>query len=146
MKRLDELIRGLDLFDREIFDTVRDSIRENENRILDYNRIAQLYELGINRNGVEISSYAPYKDLTIALKSLKGQITTHVTLKDEGGFYSSFFIEYLSGACMIRFRDKKSADLVLKYGEEIAGLTDENFIKVRDKIVRTKIMQKLKRI
>lgn len=68
-------------------------ITDNEAYIVDMNAEIQLYEEGVNRLGVSIMDYAPYRPLTIAIKEEKGQPTNRVTLRDTGDFESSFYIE-----------------------------------------------------
>lgn len=70
---------------------IQNIIWDNEAYIVDLNAEEQLFEQGINRLGVEISDYAPYSPVTIAIKEAKGQPTNRVTLRDEGDFESSFF-------------------------------------------------------
>ena len=105
---------------------IQDIIWKNEAYIVDMNAEEQLYEQGINRLGVDISDYAPYSPVTIEIKRLKGQPTNRVTLRDEGDFESSFFLEVGDKQFEIKASDFKTEDLVKKYGEQILGLTDEN--------------------
>ena len=105
---------------------IQDIIWKNEAYIVDMNAEEQLYEQGINRLGVDISDYAPYSPVTIEIKRLKGQPTNRVTLRDEGDFERSFFLEVGDKQFEIKASDFKTEDLVKKYGEQILGLTDEN--------------------
>lgn len=105
---------------------IQNIIWDNEAYIVDLNAEEQLFEQGINRLGVEISDYAPYSPVTIAIKEAKGQPTNRVTLRDEGGFESSFFLEVGDKQFEIKASDFKTEDLIKKYGRQILGLTDEN--------------------
>ena len=105
---------------------IQDIIWKNEAYIVDMNAEEQLFEQGINRLGVDISDYAPYSPVTIEIKRLKGQPTNRVTLRDEGDFERSFFLEVGDKQFEIKASDFKTEDLVKKYGEQILGLTDEN--------------------
>jgi hypothetical protein len=105
---------------------IQNIIWDNEAYIVDLNAEEQLYEQGINRLGVEIADYAPYSPVTIAIKEAKGQPTNRVTLRDEGDFESSFFLEVGDKQFEIRASDFKTEDLIRKYGRQILGLTDEN--------------------
>ena len=60
---------------------IQNIIWDNEAYIVDLNAEEQLFEQGINRLGVEISDYAPYSPVTIAIKEAKGQPTNRVTLR-----------------------------------------------------------------
>ncbi len=50
-----------------------------------------------------------------------------MTLRDEGDFHFSLFIDFLPDGFQIKALDWKSGFLVSQYGESILGLTDENF-------------------
>lgn len=127
MKKLDDLISRLKNFEDEIIKVIEEVVRENDNIILDMNAEDQLFQKGITRKGVEIASFAPYAPLTIEIKKLKGQPTSRVTLRDEGDFHRSFYIEYQADGFQIKASDWKTEDLMFRYGEEILGLTDDNF-------------------
>lgn len=105
---------------------IQNIIWENEAYIVDLNAEEQLFEQGINRLGVEISDYAPYSPVTIEIKAAKGQPTNRVTLRDEGDFESSFFLEVGTKQFEIKASDWKTEELIKKYGRQILGLTDEN--------------------
>lgn len=105
---------------------IQNIIWDNEAYIVDLNAEEQLYEQGINRLGVEIADYAPYSPVTIAIKEAKGQPTNRVTLRNEGDFESSFFLEVGDKQFEIKASDFKTEDLIRKYGRQILGLTDEN--------------------
>lgn len=107
---------------------VRDIIDSGEVTafIIDANAEEQLFEQGINRLGVDIMDYRPYTPLTIAIKKEKGQPTNRVTLRDEGDFHSSFYLEVGDEQFEIKASDFKTEDLIKKYGRQILGLTNEN--------------------
>lgn len=105
---------------------IQNIIWENEAYIVDMNAEEQLFEQGINRLGVEISDYAPYSPVTIKIKEANGQPTNRVTLRDEGDFESSFFLEVGTKHFEIKASDWKTEELIKKYGRQILGLTDEN--------------------
>lgn len=105
---------------------IQQIIWDNDAYIVDMNAEEQLFEQGINRLGVDIMDYAPYRPLTIQIKEEKGQPTNRVTLRDTGDFESSFFIEANDRQFEIKASDFKTEDLIKKYGRQILGLTDEN--------------------
>lgn len=146
MKKLDELIFRLKSFDGEIMKIIEQVVRENDNIILDMNAEDQLLEKGITRKGVEIASFAPYAPLTIEIKKLKGQPTSRVTLRDEGDFHRSFYIEYITGGFQIKADDWKTQDLMFRYGEEILGLTDDNFHEFAVDYVKPALNESLKKL
>lgn len=105
---------------------IQQIILDNESYIVDMNAEIQLYEQGINNLGVDIADYEPYSPLTIEIKQSKGQPTNRVTLRDEGDFESSFFLEVGNTQFEIKASDWKTEELIQKYGRQILGLTDEN--------------------
>ena len=105
---------------------IQQIILDNESYIVDMNAEVQLYEQGINNLGVDIADHAPYSPLTIEIKQSKGQPTNRVTLRDEGDFESSFFLEVGNTQFEIKASDWKTEELIHRYGRQILGLTDEN--------------------
>ena len=146
MKRLAYLIQRLKSLESEIFDAARKTLEENKEIILDMNSEDQLFEKGINREGVEIASFAPYSPVTIQIKREKGQPTNRVTLRDEGDFHYSFFIEFTDDGFEIKASDWKARNLVANYGETILGLTNENFRDLAVNYVAPEILKILKTI
>lgn len=107
---------------------IQSIILENEYVITDMNSEDQLYEHGVNRLGVNIMDYAPYSPLTIEIKKEKGQPYNRVTLRDEGDFEQSFYVEADKQQFTIKAEDWKTEDLIQRYGRQILGLTEENKI------------------
>lgn len=143
MQKLDNLISRLKSFEDEIIKVIEQVVRENEAIILDMNAEDQLYEKGIDRTGTFIADYAPYAPLTIEIKKLKGQPTSRVTLRDEGDFHRSFFIEYTTEGFQIKADDWKTSDLMKGYGDEILGLTDDNFAEFANDYVKPALAELL---
>jgi hypothetical protein len=79
----------------------------------------QMYD-GINSQGLAIEP--EYHPFTVIEKERKGQISTHVTLKDTGDFYNAIYIENRATDFLIDSKDRKSNTLQEKYGDEIFGL------------------------
>lgn len=121
-------------------------IWDNDAYILDMNSEEQLFEQGINRLGVDISDYMPYSPLTIAIKEEKGQPTNRVTLRDEGDFESSFFLEVSDKQFEIKAGDWKTEELIKKYGRQILGLTDSNISKLIWQYIYPDLMEKAKNV
>lgn len=146
MERLQILIDKLKRFEEEIFSAIEKALRENEAIIVEMNSEDQLYEKGINREGVSIASFAPYSPITIQIKREKGQPTNRVTLRDEGDFHYSFFIEFREDSFKIVADDWKTKQLIAGYGETILGLTDENFKDLALNYVAPEIIKLLKEL
>lgn len=123
---------------------VQQIIYDNEAYIVDLNAEEQLYEQGVNNLGVSISDYAPYSPVTIEIKKAKGQPTNRVTLRDEGDFESSFFLEVGQNQFEIKASDWKTEDLIKKYGRQILGLTNENIEKLIWDFIYPDLLSKLK--
>ena len=121
-------------------------ITDNEAYIVDMNAEIQLYEEGVNRLGVSIMDYAPYRPLTIAIKEEKGQPTNRVTLRDTGDFESSFYIEVGDRQFEIKASDWKTEELIKKYGRQILGLTDENILSLIWDYIYPDLMKKAKEV
>lgn len=124
---------------------VQQIIWDNEAYIIDMNAEEQLFEQGINRLGVSIMDYAPYSPITISIKQQKGQPTNRVTLRDEGDFHSSFFLEVGDKQFEIKAADWKTEDLIKKYGRQILGLTDENISKLIWQYIYPDLMSEAKK-
>lgn len=127
---------------------VRDIIDSGEVTafIIDANAEEQLFEQGINRLGVDIMDYRPYTPLTIAIKKEKGQPTDRVTLRDEGDFHSSFYLEVGDTQFEIKAADFKTEDLIKKYGRQILGLTNENIAELIWQYVYPDLLNKAKKM
>lgn len=141
---LQDKINALNQFKLNINEYIQNEVISNEFDIVYMNAELQLNRQGINRDGIDIMSYAPYAPLTVSIKLKKQQPTTRVTLKDTGAFHSSFAVVAGNDSFKIEAYDTKTRDLIAKYGESILGLTDENLsILARDTIL-PKLRDRLK--
>lgn len=104
---------------------LRELIIQNEDYIVSLNK-DQLNNEGINSQGVEIASYAPYTPATVARKVKKHQPYDRVTLRDTGKFQAGFHLVMTPKTFRVTSSDKKTDELVEKYGSYIFGLTSEN--------------------
>lgn len=125
---------------------IKQILWDNEAYIVDLNAQGQLYEQGITSLGIKISDYLPYAPLTIEIKQAKGQPTDRVTLRDEGDFESSFFLEVGNEQFEIKAADFKTEQLMRDYGNEILGLTDENLAVVIWQYIFPDLMKTVKQI
>lgn len=121
-------------------------IYENEAYIVDMNAEEQLYEQGVNNLGVSIMDYRPYSEITIEVKKAKGQPINRVTLRDEGNFESSFFLEVGKENFEIKASDFKTEHLIKMYGRQILGLTDENLSTLIWQYIYPDLLEKTKEI
>jgi hypothetical protein len=146
VEKLYGTIERLKGFNDKVAEAIKEALKENETVICELNSQDQLFEQGITRDNIKIADYAPYSPYTEMVKKLKGAPTSRVTLRDEGDFHYSFYIEFETDGFKIRASDWKEEDLVKSYGKEILGLTDENFLEVRDTYITPaikKLMQML---
>ena len=123
---------------------LEDVIRSKEDIIVSAVADDQLFRRGITGRGVKISSYAPYAQRTIEAKKKKGQPTTRVTLRDTGKFHKAMHIIYDSGGLRITSDDKKTPELVEKYGADIFRLTDKNLNRILHVHIRRELIKQLK--
>jgi hypothetical protein len=125
---------------------IQQIIWDNGAYIVDMNAEEQLYEQGVNCLGVDIMDYAPYSPVTIEIKKALGQPTNRVTLRDEGDFESSFFLEVGDKQFEIKASDFKTEDLIKKYGHQILGLTKENIAVLIWQYIFPDLMEKAKNV
>ena len=137
--KVEELSRQLD--DHVL---VQDIVRENESVVLELNTQNQLYDKGINSLGIDISSYAPYKQVTVRIKRGKGQPFNRVTLRDTGDFHRSFYVELFPDSFSIQSTSVLTRELVKKYGDSIFGLTDDNIGYLSEIIILPSLLSRIK--
>lgn len=146
------MIRGLiDKFKKvgEELDTgeiAKKIVRDNDNILIDMNAQDQLYAKGVNRLGVRIDEYQPYRPLTIQVKIEKRQPYDRVTLKDTGEFYDSFYVDTAEDRFYIKASDEKTNWLIKKYGAEIFGLTNDSLAEFINDYVKDEAYNRVKEI
>lgn len=121
-------------------------VRDNDNILIDMNAQGQLYAKGVNRLGVRIDEYQPYRPLTIQVKIEKRQPYDRVTLKDTGEFYDSFYVETAEDRFYIKASDEKTNWLIKKYGAEIFGLTNDSLAEFINDYVKDEAYNRVKEI
>lgn len=121
-------------------------VRDNDNILIDMNAQDQLYAKGVNRLGVRIDEYQPYRPLTIKVKIEKRQPYDRVTLKDTGEFYDSFYVETAEDRFYIKASDEKTNWLIKKYGAEIFGLTNDSLAEFINDYVKDEAYNRVKEI
>lgn len=121
-------------------------VRDNDNILIDMNAQDQLYAKGVNRLGVRIDEYQPYRPLTIQVKIEKRQPYDRVTLKDTGEFYDSFYVETAEDRFYIKASDEKTNWLIKKYGAEIFGLTNDSLAEFINDYVNDEAYNRVKEI
>ena len=101
---------------------------EVKEMIIEMNTNDQLYKRGIDAKGTELSDIGgDYSFITKDIKSRKGDIYTHVTLKDTGDFYKSWRVTVMGEVIFIEADTIKDGDdLRKRWGNDILGLTEES--------------------
>lgn len=120
-------------------------IEEHDYEIIDMNTQDQLYEQGITATGVSIMDYAPYSDITIQYKQEKGDPYDRVTLRDEGDFHRSFYLQIDNEKFTFDAEDWKTRDLLRLYGDEIMGLTQHNIEELEKGIILPLLMEQARK-
>lgn len=116
--------------------------KEIKDQIIFLNTWDQLYDRGVNSDGVSLGRYSKY---TQEIKQAEGKPWEHVTLNDTGAFYKSFRVkDNGAGVVITAETEKQTDDLSDKYGRKILGLTYESLQIIRPK-VRTFILQDLRK-
>ena len=98
-------------------------------KVLDFVRIDQLFEQGVNEDDQVIGTYSIITETVYNPEKVAG---THYTLKDTGDFYKSFMMQVLPDGIIINADGIKEdgTDLLEKFTNKILGLTDESKIKL----------------
>lgn len=120
-------------------------IEEHDYEIIDMNTQDQLYEQGITATGVSIMDYAPYSDVTIEIKQAKGDPYDRVTLRDEGDFHRSFYLQIDNDKFTFDAEDWKTRELLKEYGDEIMGLTQHNIEELEKGIILPLLMEQARK-
>lgn len=104
-----------------------------KNKVLDFIRIDQLFEEGINEDGQVIGTYSIVTETVYNPEKVAG---SHYTLRDTGDFYRSFMMQVLPDGIIVDADGIKEdgTDLLQKFTDKILGLTDESKIKLIEEI------------
>lgn len=108
--------------------------KESKDFLIDLNTRKQLFDKGINSEGVKLDSIGGgYSAATIeGTANFEGKISKglpidRITLFDTGEFYDSFTVEFNLPNVTIFANDNKDGTLLTsEWGNDIIGLTDEN--------------------
>ncbi len=98
-------------------------------KVLDFIRIDQLFEQGVNEDNLVIGVYSLRTQMEFNPEKVAN---TPYTLKDTGDFYKSFMMEVLPDGIIINADGIKDdgTDLLERFTDKILGLTDESKIKL----------------
>ena len=100
--------------------------------------------LWIGLDGYLESIKPPYAPRTIRKKLKKGQPTDRVTLRDTGDFYESLHIEFDEGGFRIVSNDRKASFLLIRYGEQVLRVSNEDFTYFIREYIRPALAKRMK--
>lgn len=116
----------------DLDELIKEAIMEHENEITDLN--TEQLNQGLRSDGTDTGEYRNI--------NYKGRLRP-VDLYDTGAFHKSASVELYKTAFDIVFKDPKTEMLMAKYGDTIAGLTEQNKV-VAGEIIKETIVEKLK--
>lgn len=101
--------------------------------VLDFIRIDQLFEQGVNEDDKVIGTYSIITEMEYNPTKVAG---SHYTLFDTGDFYRSFMLQVVPDGIIINADGIKDdgTDLLERFTDKILGLTDESKIKLIGKV------------
>lgn len=137
MERLELLVKKFETL--PIKDFIKEVIADNKELIEDKN--AEQMFRGELPDGSQITP--PYKDITVAIKSLKGQPTDRVTLKDSGDFYKGITLNLESDSFTLDNTDEKTEGLIVKYGDPL-GLSEQSREEIKEEVFKPFLLEKFK--
>lgn len=126
--KVQEIINRIKSIQSELPSKSKEFLNDDKKIILDYVRIDQLFELGVDADGNKLEPYTPF---TRSVKISEGKNPNVVTLFDEGDYYKGFDFNLVSEDVLNIFStDVKAPKLIDKYGQRIDDLSEENEQKV----------------
>jgi hypothetical protein len=140
--RLDAWARALKQLPDLLTRTVGEVAQAN-NYVLEDANAAQL-EAGLDADGRQITP--EYAELTVDIKTAKGQPTSRVTLRDSGAFYAGIVAQVRGQELEMTGTDPKTRELQEKYGDDIIGLSEEAVAEFREDYVRPELEAKTREI
>ncbi len=146
MERLRRVLKNvMDLDYNEIMSKAL-SFRIVQEEIVRLNTDEQLFEEGINAEGVKLTTIGgDYAPVTVLKKRAEGLPFNRVTLFDTGEFYDSFYVKVGDTYFDIVADTAKEGgtDLRDRWGEEILGLTDESIAALKKLLVEEGILKEI---
>jgi hypothetical protein len=131
MSTLEQSVKKVKSFDFE--KAILKVVKDNDNTAIDLNTDSQLFDKGIDSTGSLLPG--PYAPMTIGIKSILGQPTDRITLRDTGDFHDGFFMDASKFPLVIDSSDSKTSELKSEWGEDIFGLTDESQTEFNEQIL-----------
>lgn len=139
LEKIQHLRRNLEKYQAQLSDVVLDAVYQNEGKVLDLVRDDQLNAQGIDGTGRKIRP--AYTAFTRQIKRDKGQITSHVTIRDTGETQDTMGMEYGANYFYPVATTPQVEGLLRKYGKRIFDLTPSS-VSETAKIVRPEIIRR----
>jgi len=136
--RMYEYAKRVSKLRSEVLFRVIFSINEIKEEIIYLNTQEQLFEKGIDSEGVrlDVARGYGYANVTKKIKAQKGQPTDRITLKDTGEFYQSFRVDVREGVITINAdAQKDDTNLFDEWGVDILGLTEESIKRLKPLVI-----------
>lgn len=118
---LDKYINELSLVANNLDVELKKEILKKKGVILGTVKL-RFYQRGISGDGGSLGTYHPS---TIKRKRAKGQIASHVTLRDTGDWYKDLFLTFEENTLLLDNDNWKNSLLVEKYGDAILDFTQQ---------------------
>lgn len=137
---IDKYLANMQLVLRNLPNQVESIVKSNSERILDLNRETQLFERGVDSKGQKLQEYAYF---TIQIKQLLKQPYDRTTLFYSGQFYDGFTYKFDANTYTLEIFsvDRKTPQLVAKYGGDIFGLDEQNKLYLNQSIIKPQLDQ-----
>lgn len=123
MTVIDTLIDKVEQLEESLPMIILNVVKEEQDFVISLNVDSQLMR-GFDGEGKKVTP--KYKPATVKLKKKKGQPHDRVTLRDEGDFQGSFYLEFENGQFWVKTTDHKQVWLLKRYGEQVLGLNEES--------------------
>jgi hypothetical protein len=112
-KMLNEATAWINSFDFEV-----------KNEIIYFIQKDQLFDKGVDANNEVIGYYSVITETQYNSNKKAGE---HYTMLDTGDFFKSMFVRVLNDSFEVEAKGKKQGvDILVKYGNDIIGLTQES--------------------
>lgn len=116
----ENLIKRIEKLPAKLDKAVLASLKAHEKEVTDYITLIQLERDGEDGQG---NSLGEYHFNTVAIKELKGQKTSNITLKDTGDYHKSHRLS-ISGL-VTADTQKPDQDLAVEFGKDILVLSNK---------------------
>jgi len=143
MNEIQEYISSLQGIISNIDSIIEKAIVKNQGKILTMIKL-RLFNKGIDGSGSKISPL--YSPQYVKYKRKKGRRASHVTLRDSGKLYRSFFVEYKNNNIFIESNVDYKNKLITKYGQDIFNLTLDEIRVIIFSFIEPEIIKRINKL